>query len=373
MSKENDISNKYNSCSNEILLEFEEQIKSTDMTPSKIIDILIDTFKKTQKNEFVSPEALEALGKKEGFECFHDKYENGVTLSLGGKIIVIDIDLEKFSIYWKVIRVATTWADSSGGQYFSPSTDAILLANFSDSYRLNLFETNFQRLTCLDRLSSPPIWDLFSIIKSLYLSLKKIYDYELDIYSDSEEVLCEKSGKPEFDVANIVGLSLWYWKQRHHHFVEQKSWRVIIEAQEYDPTFSSIFSLNIDWMNQKVNLSNNEHEWIITSSDLPFSCQFVMILDPPIVMCLEDIKKISEIIGLNDTSVLFKDFQDSNDLIYETVLTSQSLPIHTKRTIYLPSSLTQDQFYTIEKSTLFPVHIVKCIPFYHPEHIHFVL
>ncbi|KAG5513428.1 hypothetical protein PMAC_001492 [Pneumocystis sp. 'macacae'] len=376
MTKKDDIFDKYDSSSssNKILLELEEQIKNNDITPSEVTDMLIHAFEEIQANDFINAETLETLGKKEGFECFQDKYENGVTLSLGGKIIVIDIDLEKFPIYWKVVRVTTTWADSSGGQYFSPSTDAILLSNFSKSYRLNSFKSNFQRLTCLDRLSSPPTWDLFSIIRSLHLSLKKIYDYELEIYFDAEKVLCEKSGKPEFDVANIVGLSLWYWKQRHCCFVEHKSWRVIIEAQENDPSLFSISSaFNIEWTNQKVDLLDNGYEWITSSSNSPSSSQFVMILDPPLVICLEDIKKICKIIGLNDTSIFFKDVQNDNDLVYETVLTSQSLPIHAKRTIYLPSSLTQDHFYIIEKSTLFPVCVVKRIPFYHPEHIYFVL
>ncbi|KAG4304431.1 hypothetical protein PORY_002141 [Pneumocystis oryctolagi] len=372
MLKKNKLSYKYNSSSNKILLDLKKHIEDNDITHSEAIDMLIRVLEETQTNEFISAETLETLGKKEGFECFQDKYENGVTLSLGGKIIVIDIDIEKFPVYWKVARVTTTWADSLGGQYFSPSTDAILLSNFSESYYLHSFESNFRRLTSLDRLSSPPKWDLFSTIRSLYSSLKQIYDYEFKIYSDSEKILCEKSGKPEFDAANIVGLSIWYWKQRRYCSIKEKLWRVIIEVEEKDPKDSSFSPLNIEWMNQKINLSNDGYEWIIPSSNFPSSYQFVMILDPPVVICLEDIKKISEIIGLLDNSTFLESFKGDDDLVYETILTSQSLPIHTKRTIHLPS-LIQHQVYTIEKSTLFPAHLVERIPLYHPEQIHSIL
>ncbi|KAG4300600.1 hypothetical protein PCANB_003093 [Pneumocystis canis] len=362
---------KHNSYSNKILSDFQKYLQKNNLSPSEIIDMVIDAFQETQTDGFIDIEALEALGKKEGFECFQENYENGVTLSLGGKIIVIDIDLEKSSVYWKVVRVTTTWADSTGGQYFSPSTNAILLANFSESHRLSSFKNNFQRLTRLDRLSSPPTWDVFSAIKSLYAALKEIYDYELVTYCDPKKILCEKSGKPEIDTANVVGLSLWYWEERRHCSFQEKLWRIIIEAEERDILISS--NLNIQWMNQKINLSNDKYDWITAPSDFSPSCQFVMILDPPVVIYREDIKQISKILELDDDTIFIKDFKDDNNLIYETILTSQQLPIHTERKIHLPSSLTQCQFYTLEKSTLYPSYLLKRIPFYHPRQIHSIL
>ncbi|KAG5440395.1 hypothetical protein PCK2_000528, partial [Pneumocystis canis] len=264
-----------------MLLDFQKHLQENNLSPSEVIDMVINVFQETQTDGFIDVETLEALGRKEGFECFQENYENGITLSLGGKIIVIDIDLEKSHIYWKVVRVTTTWADSTGGQYFSPSTDAILLANFAQSHRLSSFKNNFQRLTRLDRLSLPPTWDVFSAIRSLYTALKQIYDHELITYCDPKKVLCKKSGKPEFDTTGVVGLSIWYWEERHHCSFQEKLWRIIIEVEECNVPVSS--SLNIQWMNQKVSLLNSgKYDWITAPSDFFLSCQFVMILDPPV-------------------------------------------------------------------------------------------
>ncbi|EMR09685.1 hypothetical protein PNEG_01872 [Pneumocystis murina B123] len=362
-----------NSSLNKILSDLNDYVKNNNFTSVESVDVAIHALEEGKIDDFISAEALETLGKKEGLECFQDKYENKVTISLGGKIIVIDIDLEKFSIYWKVIRVTTTWADCKGGQYFSPSTDAILLANFSESYRLNLFKSNFQRLLRFDRLSSPPIWDAFSAIRSLYVAFEQIYGYELEIYKDPEKILCEKFGKPEFDVANIVGLTLWYWKQRRYCSTEEKLWRVIIEVEEQDTTASSISpAVNIQWIDQKITLLNGDYNWMEPSSSFSSSCQFVMILDPPVIVCTEDIKQISRIIKSYDF-ISQNDLEKNNYQVYETILTSQSLPIQTERILYLPFSVTQHQLYTLEKSTLSPACHLNRIPFSHPKQIHSIL
>ncbi|KTW28164.1 hypothetical protein T552_02023 [Pneumocystis carinii B80] len=359
---------KNNSLS-KILVDLNDYIKDNKFTPLESIDIAISALEESKIDDFISAEALETLGKKEGLECFQDKYENKVTVSLGGKIMVIDIDLEKFSIYWKVIRVTTTWADCKGGQYFSPSTDAILLANFSESYRLNLFKSNFQRLLRFDRLSSSPIWDAFSAIKSLYLAFEQIYGYELEIYKDPEKIMCEKSGKPEFDVANVVGLTLWYWKQRRYCSTEEKLWRVIIEVEEQDTTVSSISpAVNIQWIDQKITLLDGDYNWTVPSYTFSSSCQFVMILDPPVIVCAEDIKQICKIIKSYDF-ISQNNLEKNNDQVYETILTSQSLPIQTERILYLPFSITQHQFYILENSTLSPACHLNRIPFSHPKQI----
>lgn len=355
-----------------ILADLNDCVKDNNLTSVESVDVAIRALEEGKMDDFISAEALEALGKREGLECFQDKYENKVTISLGGRIIVIDIDLEKFSIYWRVIRVTTTWADCKGGQYFSPSTDAILLANFTESYRLDLFKTNFQRLLRFDRLSSPPIWDAFSAIRSLYVAFEKIYGYELEIYKDPEKILCEKSGKPEFDVANTVGLTLWYWKQRRYSSIEEKLWRVIIEVEEQDSAASSISpAVNIQWIDQNITLLNEDYNWVVPSSTFSSSCQFVMILDPSVIVCIEDIKQISRIIKSYDF-ITQNNLEENNNQVYETILTSQSLPIQSERILYLPS-VTQHQLYTLEKSTLSPACYLNRIPFSHPKQIHSIL
>jgi hypothetical protein len=196
----------------------------------------------------LSPEGLEILGQRQGLACLLDPTEGSrkdgtreCHLAAPGETFGIEV---KFSGN-KVLGVDLTIPDSSPGvETFLKSAADSLRNNLSLSSidspmvrSLNKFTRNLERLAKLDKLNSSansPNFNCFEAITGVYTSLKKLFDHEkklaMALIESSKanrdqraerEVLSKKSGRPQMNARNNIGLTLDYWMDKRQVF--QKS------------------------------------------------------------------------------------------------------------------------------------------------------
>lgn len=185
----------------------------------------------------VSAEGVERIARKYGFEVQPDDdrvVPGGIdkALDIAAKSVLLEVDLEKDV----ASRVGLTFTSSSdAATKFAESAAETLQRNLTPpkgtapiNHTLDKFAANLERLARLDKLSAAEV-NCFEAISGVYTSLKKIFDHEkngalstLGVANTTtaaraeQEVLCKKSGRPQMNAGDSVGLALEYWTDRRH-------------------------------------------------------------------------------------------------------------------------------------------------------------
>ncbi|KAK7206197.1 mediator of RNA polymerase II transcription subunit 1-domain-containing protein [Myxozyma melibiosi] len=258
----------------------------SEMLERREIEEVIDLIR--QRPGTISEAGLARLARANQLDFFADDYDWGKRLTLGGKISVIDVDLQLPSN--KVSEVICTLTSSSSG----PQRQTVLYNNLQEP-TLDSFARNVERFARLDRLSPGPEKlaagesDNFQIIENLYkTALARIHKHECSLHLDPES---EGHGLPVIDDDGVLGLSIWYWSRQHKlsndsSTTSKEKWRVIVEIdtgrsgsgwgvlQNNDYIGSDIVNPNggINW--QEPDYSNLEDQ----------SNGFVLVLDPPVLI-----------------------------------------------------------------------------------------
>jgi hypothetical protein len=193
----------------------------------------------------LSPEGLEILGQRQGLACLLDPTEgfrkNGTRechLAAPGETFGIEVKFLRNN----VVGVDLTIPDSSAAvESYLKSAAGSLRSNLSLSSidspmvrSLNKFTRNLERLAKLDKLNSAansPNFNCFEAITGVYTSLKKLFDHEKKValalieasktnrdQRAEREVLSKKSGRPQMNARDNIGLTLDYWMDRRQVF-----------------------------------------------------------------------------------------------------------------------------------------------------------
>lgn len=263
-------------------------------------------------------------------DCYKDtESTNGMTtMSLAGKIFLLDIDFKENQI----TRVALSFANTPG-----PPTDpahladSILHKNLSPTLKnpkerpplispsLSEFADNLERLAKTDRLSSPPHLNCFTAITGIYRSLLKVFEHEKNNLEGGEtSAICKGNGRPRMHVRGKVGLSVEYWKEQR--FIptttleedEEKEaiYRVMIEVAEApsDYTLNPITPVRTSshWVSDEIKKPSTDSlfgdpedtvtDWLEPpleelpdqTDSRPPSSRFVARLDPPVAVPFQD-------------------------------------------------------------------------------------
>ncbi|KAK9456319.1 mediator of RNA polymerase II transcription subunit 1-domain-containing protein [Dipodascopsis uninucleata] len=238
-----------------------------------------------QRPGAISEGGIERLGHINGLEVFKEDFDGGKRISLGGRIILIDIDLMLPSN--KVSKATLSLASAINDDIIAEQNaraDAVLLANLQEP-TLDKFADNLERVARLDKLSTKDI-DNFQVVHGLYKNaLSRIEKLEREtLHMDPEN---DGYGIPKLNDEHALGLSIWYW--RDHHRVSEldgKRYRIILEVHESDHAGGNWGVMqNNDWLGDLSSAtSSDEHNWLSPDySELEDqACAFVLRLDPPV-------------------------------------------------------------------------------------------
>lgn len=163
----------------------------------------------------VSEVGIRRLAKQHNFEVFEDNIPNGKRLSIGGTIVLLDIDF----IAGRVVNVALSMASNiqpsdpkhsfMSTDCVEPSASSIVFDSLKRS-RLDKFGTILGFLSKSDKLSSSIdcFRSLDEVAHALFLIHDNLPPTELD-YSMGY-------GRPIINPGGMLGLGAWYWtKQRY--------------------------------------------------------------------------------------------------------------------------------------------------------------
>ncbi|KAK9238344.1 mediator of RNA polymerase II transcription subunit 1-domain-containing protein [Lipomyces kononenkoae] len=236
----------------------------------------------------ISEMGIERIGRNNALEVFKDEIEGGKRISLGGRIILIDIDLLLPSN--KATNVALALASTLDVQSTTAQahSDALLLADLQ-KHTLDAFARNVERLARHDKLSTNEI-DNFEVLSRLHKSaLQRIHEYEIGAGIDAENA---GHGTPAVDDEGVLGLSIWYWNERHKlpeslPESERMRYRVIVEIDESGRTGGGWGVVqNNALIGEQVATSDGEINWREPDySNLENQVTgFVLKLDPPIAI-----------------------------------------------------------------------------------------
>ncbi|KAK9484252.1 mediator of RNA polymerase II transcription subunit 1-domain-containing protein [Lipomyces starkeyi] len=269
----------------------------------------------------ISELGVERIGRNNSLEVFKDEIDGGKRISLGGRIILIDIDLLLPSN--KVTKVALSLASRLDVQFSLAQTrsDALLLADLQ-APTLDSFARNVERLARHDKLSTNEI-DNFEVLNRLYKNaLQRIHEHEIGAGIDAENA---GHGTPVVDDAGVLGLSIWYWNERHRvpeslPESERKRYRVIVEIEESGRAGAGWGVMqNNALLGEQVVSSNGEINWQEPDySNLEDQATgYVLKLDPPVAIpyydaaildpeCEVEFETISTFDGSKDSLVFAK-------------------------------------------------------------------
>lgn len=169
----------------------------------------------------VCREAVERLGKLEGFECMWQEND----LSIAGNSVDLEIEFEFGQDVVKDVALRYATPDVQEGEKREEAS-AVLKRNLvssphnhtSESWKgLDDFHENLQRLARLDQLSRGV--NCFEAVEGLYENMRRIWEEEKKMNPSQScwEHLCTGSvAKPSMHAANRVGLALQYWVDQNH-------------------------------------------------------------------------------------------------------------------------------------------------------------
>ncbi|KAI9256577.1 mediator of RNA polymerase II transcription subunit 1-domain-containing protein [Phascolomyces articulosus] len=219
-------------------LKEQAQLESTVMHVKDTLKNTKDSLEQSlndreESKSIVQTRKLERLAHSMGLMPFVDASQRNelgeqiTTITLGGTVIVIDIDLDKSG---QVLRSKVTYVSEVLQSDQDDKVDRLLARNLQ-SENFDIFTRNIGALALLDRLNVKyaPV-DFFLIIRGLIADLKSIYDQEMQLLSnDIASVLMEGHGIPNKHL-DYPGLSISYWISKEHFL--GSDWESVQETTE---------------------------------------------------------------------------------------------------------------------------------------------
>jgi hypothetical protein len=202
----------------------------------------------------VSRKNIAAIATRLGFDLLEYNETGDTTMTLAGGAILIDIHI---SSQETITNVEISHPEASSAlQETAMSASAVLQQGLtpkpgesSITKMLDKFAINLEKLAKIDRPNGPnnDNFSCFEAISGIYSSLRRLYDYELEIAAQvlelsdrkeekaAAEVACKKSGRPRMNENGNIGLDVDYWTTRRH----------IYASTDCEPLENETFTLSI--------------------------------------------------------------------------------------------------------------------------------
>jgi Mediator of RNA polymerase II transcription subunit 1 len=270
----------------------------------KRIEEVVELLRTRVAGRGVSREAVERLGRLEGFESIWQED----SLSIAGNSV--DLEIEFYPGEDNVKDVSLSYASLEGegeGERRDEAT-AVLKGDLIQTpeereerawKKLKGFQGNLERLAKLDKLSQEV--NCFEAVESLFECLQKVWETENQrgIYRGTYDHLCRGSiGRPSLHKRGRVGMGLEYWVENHrllHAKQTKKSDAMAIDSEdngddklrsvtiECEEGFPSL-RISKDWVGPEIltSIESNENspEAVVNWSEPPPTLQSSTSLDP---------------------------------------------------------------------------------------------
>ncbi|KAI8081280.1 uncharacterized protein BX664DRAFT_366728 [Halteromyces radiatus] len=291
----------------------------------------------------VKVKQLEKLAKSMGLVSFVDSSQKdssvpSTTITLGGTVIVVDIDIDE---HGQVQKTKVTFVPEHLQNDHDENLDLLLARNLQTK-DLEGFKRNLGTLALLDRLNveyAPT--DFFTIVRNLFKDLQTNCGHETLLLSNNLlDVLLEGHGVPSFNL-DYPGISIAYWIDKvkakdidwddvrtsvengKDHTALLQAAKILISfeesktLQQFLPSHRSNYMLAFDELEETIN-SNEEDEFkvireikwpkfmqplrfvkpISSNSTKAIPIRFVAKLDVPVPASDTIVQKLMESTGL---------------------------------------------------------------------------
>ncbi|KAK9459351.1 mediator of RNA polymerase II transcription subunit 1-domain-containing protein [Lipomyces oligophaga] len=327
--------------------------KRPKTTAKNEIQTVIDMIR--QRPGAISESGIERLAKSYGLEVFKEDTKDGKRISLGGRIVLVDIDM--IFPARKIVKVTMSLANALSADMAQEqaAVDGILLADLQ-SPTLDRFAKNLDRIARQDRLSTAQI-DNFHAVATLYLTaLTKIYKHELEVGRDAEN---EGHGKPIMNGDGVVGLSILYWTDRHRvPSSKSNRYRVLVEIDESTGS-RGVVQTNA-YLDPEFDLAAKPTMWQepdYTGLEDQVA-GYVLVLDPPVA------------VPFYDAAILDPSSELSSEISKST--TSTNNPLYSSRTVFDSAGNSILYRFSLAASPAADMQIVDRIYISHPRQIYSV-
>ncbi|CAO3608624.1 unnamed protein product [Cunninghamella echinulata] len=375
----------------------------------------------------LNPQQLEKLGKSMGLMCFIDTSQKDTgdritTITLGGTIIVVDIDIDDDG---KVHRAKVTFVPENLQNDADEKLDKLLARNL-EQCDYEQFRRNLGMLALLDKLNvEHSSTDFFSIVRGLYKDMQTTCDHEKLLLSNNTlGVLLEGHGIPSLYL-NYPSVSIAYWIDKgksstidwddvgnhiesgKHHPSLSEAATLFISFEEskslhqFLPPHRSNYMLSSDEIEDDIKLDEfkviKETKWpkfmqplryvktLSTCLDAsPIPVRFVAKLDTPLPTSDTIIQKLMEITGIissSNTSASLTDRLNPSSFSLEELLVEDLSKDNNDKTNLLKLKTawskklddSTNQVYQWIPNTGTPAKLLHRIPFQHPAQIYSII
>ncbi|KAG9305836.1 hypothetical protein G9A89_006247 [Geosiphon pyriformis] len=235
------------------LLKEEAQISSTLLDLQESISeckgLLLDACTDSIQDPKLVNKQIMRIAKEFGNETFFEKHENPEfsTLTIIGKVIVLDIDFNKRSYAINKARISY--------HYEIHQVDD-LLTNLLQSKNIKLFRKNFEVLNRLDEFckNHSPI-DFFQCLKCITSDIYSIYERESSFENDISRIMVQGHGIPISNV-ELMGPSIAYWAPRY--LMLETNWDMIKGILGQGIGYESLTKFYRLWITMEDSHSINE-------------------------------------------------------------------------------------------------------------------
>jgi hypothetical protein len=288
----------------------------------------------------VSEKGVIRLANQNKFEIFQDTTSAGRRISLGGAIVLVDIDFVSSGKVSNVsVSLASSLKPSDESRSFisltvSPSPEMVILEALKQP-RLDVMAEILSFLARLDKLSSPSV-DCFRALDEISNALFEVYESCPDCPFG---ILC-------LNPCGKLGVGLEYHSDdRLVPIRKPRKWLAVCDVRELEPGFTAtplIYSKQ--WL---ANASQNKWNDPLPSPDA--KARLVLRLDPPVVVSQPFAESVSAV------------FQSANNM--------NQLVSRTSRYVYHPDE--SSDLLQVCYANLLPYLLVEIseIPINHPREI----
>jgi hypothetical protein len=235
-------------------------VRLNDEERRKRLEAVVNTLKKAPVR--LSTEGMEILAQRQGMESLLDpahgfRKDGTRDCTIAGETIAVDIKFSGNVVEGVEISIP---GSSEATEKHLHTAAHILQNNLSIGSQtspllvsLDKFSKNLEKLAKIDKLNAAansPNFNCFEAISGVYTSLKKLYDRERELalvlinaskshreLRAERETMCKRSGRPQMNGHDKIGLSIDYWMDKRHSFVSK--------ATEKHPG-QHVYSIGID-------------------------------------------------------------------------------------------------------------------------------
>ncbi|TPX16943.1 uncharacterized protein E0L32_003505 [Thyridium curvatum] len=258
---------------------------------------VIDILKKSKG--YVSEAGLERLAQMTGLECMWEEgkgSDKSRTLIIAGSALALEVVFINNIVqavnltFPESAEMVMRHVDKAGQILFN---DLKLLPHESPlCKKLDKFAANLESLAVLDKLSVIPGLNLHEAVAGIFESLHRLHKWDVKKLREdpansgkTEEALetmalCARHGMPVMHARERLGLSLDYWKERHHTppltkrtkelaKLDERTWAILIECAPIGDMVYASIRISDTWISPEVEQQPTEPSLLPPTPDEP--------------------------------------------------------------------------------------------------------